>query len=462
MIEYKYLDPFEQEEFSFCGAHCFFTKEWSFLLSKNGSSIVLKNDLVEFIANRQLPEDLAFKLYQRGFGLAYGQKRFENLADDIRPTLFMIDFTTKCNCNCIYCLRHFEDTGDSISPHMLEQITKYIILYCHRYNIHHISFQPWGGEPLIELNQILVCKRMFDKARIHADFNIQTNGLLLNLSNYEKLRANHIAIGVSLDGIEEVHDAHRLDTHGNTTHAKVIQNLRDIFAKYPDANIGTLSVNSVYSRNYIAENIDYLVNELGLQNIKFNLVHPSGTSSFDYSMLIPENALGEYVNALVDAVIKQIRSGRECREANIMDKLSNLLDRSNRNICNSMGCRGGISFISFDQNGNIYPCEMIGRSEYCLGNIADEKNDLIELIRQAQENNGYYAPRKTETCISCPYMYFCRGGCKASCLAYGNEPCQIDHIECTLNRSLYPRLIELILTEPKLVERMLGQRIQMR
>ena len=30
---------------------------------------------------------------------------------------------------------------------------------------------------------------------------------------------------------------------------------------------------------------------------------------------------------------------------------------------------------------------MIGRSEYCLGNIADEKNDLIELIRQAQENN---------------------------------------------------------------------------
>lgn len=462
MIDHEYLEPFQQEEYSFCGAHRFFTNEWSFLLSENGSSMVLKNDLVEFIADQQLPEDLAFKLYQRGFGLAYGQERFENFADIIHPTLFMIDFTTKCNCNCIYCLRHFEDIGDSISPNMLERITQYIIRYCHQYNIHHISFQPWGGEPLIELNQILVCKRMFDEARIHADFNIQTNGLLLNLSNYEKLRANHIAIGVSLDGIEAVHDAHRLDTHGNTTHGRVIRNLREILMKYPDANIGVLSVNSAYSRNHIAENVDYLVNELGLQNIKFNLVHPSGTSSFDYSILIPENALEEYVNALVDTVIKQIRSGRECREANMIDKLSNLLNRSNRNICNSMGCRGGISFISFDQSGNIYPCEMIGQSEYCLGNIADEENDLIELIHQAQEHNGYYAPRKTETCTGCPYIYFCRGGCKASCLAYGNEPCQIDRIECGLNRSLYPRLIELILTEPKLVERMLGQRIQMR
>ena len=460
-MEYKYLTPFDQEEFSFCGAHCFFTEERSFLLSENGTSIVLKNDLVEFIADRRLPEDLAFKLYQRGFGLAYGQDRIENHADDIHPTLFMIDFTTRCNCNCIYCLRHFEDVGESISPDMMRKITQYIIEYCHRYHIHQISFQPWGGEPLIELNQILACKKMFDDADIHADFNIQTNGLLLNLSNYEKLQENHIAIGVSLDGIESVHDAHRLDTRGNTTHVKVVRNLKEILAKYPDANIGTLSVNSAYSRNYIAEDVNFIVNELGLHNIKFNLVHPSGTDSFDYSILLQEDELGDYVNALVDAVIEQIREGRDCQEANIMDKLSNLLNRSNRNICNSMGCRGGISFISFDQNGNIYPCEMIGRPEYCLGNIADEENDLLELIRRAQKHNGYYAPRKTTTCVSCPYLYFCRGGCKASCLAYGKEPCEIDHMECTLNRSLYPRLIELILTEPELTEKMLGQQIQM-
>lgn len=460
-MDYRNLAPFEQEEFMFCGAHCFSTEERSYLLAHNGASIVLDNDLISTIAQQHPSEDLAFKLYQRGFGTVYGNERFPESAEQIRPTLFMIDFTTKCNCNCIYCLRHFENVGDSISGEMLERITRYIIDYCRKYNIHRIAFQPWGGEPMIELDQILECRRMFREAGIRASFNIQTNGLLLNLKNYEKLRNANIDIGVSLDGIECVHDAHRLDVRGNTTHAKITQNLREIFEKYPDANIGTLSVNSVFSRDHIHQNVDYLVREMGLHSIKFNLVHPSGAENFDVSMLIPEERLGEYVDTLLDAVISQIRSGRECREANISDKLNNLLSRTNGNICNSRGCRGGVSFISFDQQGNIYPCEMIGRPEFCLGNIADEQNDLIELINRAQGSNEYYAPRETEPCRDCPYLYFCRGGCKASCLAYGQKPCQIDRIECALNRQLYPRLIELILTDPELVEKMMGHQIRM-
>ncbi len=461
MMDYRYLAPFEQEEFMFSGAHCFSVEDRCYLLAHNGSSIVLHGELVNSIARQQPSEDLAFKLYQRGFGTVYGAERFPKADEQIRPTLFMIDFTTKCNCNCIYCLRHFEDVGDSISPQMLKRITGYIIDYCRTYNIRRIAFQPWGGEPLLELDQILECKRMIRDAGIRASFNIQTNGLLLNLKNYEKLREAGIDIGVSLDGIADVHDAHRLDVRGNTTHAKIIRNLQEIFEKYPDANVGTLSVNSVFSRNHIRQNVDYLVRELGLQSIKFNLVHPSGADTFDASMLITEEQLGDYVDALLDAVISQIRNGRACREANIADKLSNLLNRTNGNICNSRGCRGGMSFISFDQQGNIYPCEMIGRPEFCLGNIADEQNDLIELISSAQGQNEYYTPREIDTCGDCPYLYFCRGGCKASCLAYGQKPCQIDRIECALNRRLYPRLIELILTDPVLVEKMMDHQIWM-
>ncbi len=460
-MEYRYLEPFDQEEFSFKGAHCFSVKEKSFVLSGNGTSMILHNDLVQSIAKKKPTEDLSFKLYQRGFGTAYGRERNEEAIDQIHPTLFMIDFTTKCNCNCIYCLRHFEDVGNSISEEMLNRITQYIINYCRKYRIYQIAFQPWGGEPLIEIDQILNCKRMFQDAGIRAEFTIQTNGLLLNLKNYEKLCAEGIHVGVSLDGIEGVHNAHRLDIRGNETHSKIRANLKEIFQKYPEANIGSLSVNSAFSKNHVRQNVDYLVREMGLKRIKFNLVHPSGADGFDYSMLITEDELCGFSNNLVDAVIEQLSLGRMCSEANIVDKLSNLLDRANSNICNSMGCRGGFSFISFDQDGNIYPCEMIGRQEFSLGNIMDEQNDLIELIRKAQHSNKYYAPRKTESCGNCPYLYFCRGGCKASCLAYGREPCHIDHMECAINRNLYPRLIELILTEPELVKKMIGCSIEL-
>ena len=65
-MNYQYLPPFQQEEYAFGGAHCFIAGDNSFLLSENGTSIVLKNILVSAIESRQLSEDLAFKLYQRG------------------------------------------------------------------------------------------------------------------------------------------------------------------------------------------------------------------------------------------------------------------------------------------------------------------------------------------------------------------------------------------------------------
>ena len=98
-MNYQYLPPFQQEEYAFGGAHCFIAGDNSFLLSENGTSIVLKNILVSAIESRQLSEDLAFKLYQRGFGKVYGQERLKEPEEVICPTLFMIDFTTKSNCN---------------------------------------------------------------------------------------------------------------------------------------------------------------------------------------------------------------------------------------------------------------------------------------------------------------------------------------------------------------------------
>lgn len=459
-MKYKYLTPFKQDEYEFSGAHCFMVKDKSFLLSENGVSIVLDNNLISDIEKCKLSEELAFKLYQRGFGSVYEQERLKVPENLICPTLFMIDFTTKCNCNCVYCLRHFEDAGETISDEMLEKIAKYIIQYCKSNDIQRISFQPWGGEPLIALKQIIDCKKLFEEAGVRADFIIQTNGLLLTLDNYEKLRSNNIAVGVSIDGIESVHDAHRLDVRGNRTHAAIVRNLKIIHEKYPNDNIGSLSVNSMFSRDHVAENVNYLVNELGFHSIKFNLVHPSGAEGFDDNILLKKNDIAQYVRDLIDAVVNCIDSGKTCIETNIFDKLGNLLDHADRNICNSRGCRGGLSFISFDQQGNIYPCEMIGHTEYCLGSVLDEYNDLTTLINEAQTKNDYYAQRDLNSCNGCPFIYFCRGGCKASCLAYGKKTCDVDQMECALNQSLYPILIELILTKPHVVEQLMGKRVE--
>ena len=454
MLKYKYLVPFAQEEFSFQGAHCFFNEEKSFLLSEIGTTIVLDRTLMTEIESLAVSDNLSFKLYQRGFATAYNNPRFVDRPFEIKPTLFMIDFTTKCNCNCIYCLRHFEDVGDSISLEKLDEITDYIIDYCRTHNIANISFQPWGGEPMIELEKVLHCKKRFSDAGINATFTIQTNGLLLTPENYKKLREHDIHIGVSIDGLAVVHDAHRLDVRGNKTHERIVSNLKAILEQYPDCNIGTLSVNSAYSMDNIAGDVDFIVNNIGFSNIKFNLVHPSGGCDFNEEILISKENLTEYIRRVLSAVMDQINKGNRCYESNIADKLCNLLGIPKDNMCNSMGCRGGVTFISFDREGNIYPCEMIGYSEMKLGNVSDGR-DLIDLIIEAHDSNPYYAPRKVENCQGCPFFYFCRGGCKACSLAYGKEAAEVDDIECEINKALYPMLIELILDNPELAEKVI-------
>ena len=458
-MEYTYISSFINDEFEFEGAHCFSNNDRAFLLSKNGTSIVLSRTLIDSLVQKKPLESLMFKLYQRGFGKVYKNERFELKQSTIKPTLFMIDFTTKCNCNCIYCLRHFEDVGESITLDNLTQITNYIIDYCLKYDIREVSFQPWGGEPLIEIDKIIYCKKLFDEAGINAHFNIQTNGLLLTVANYKKLIENNISVGVSIDGIDAVHDAHRLDVKGEKTHKKIVRNLKEIQSEFPDFDLGSLSVNSLYSIDNIEQNISFLIEELGFQNIKFNLVHPSGSEEFDEKILIKNENIYTFVEKVLCSVIKQIEKNNKCNEANISDKLLNILDRSSNNICNSFGCRGGYSFISFDRDGNIFPCEMIGRSDFSLGNVKDNP-DLIDAIEKAKDNNLYYKERCLDSCENCPYLVFCGGGCKASCLSYGKSCFDIDEIECKINKVLYPKLIELILEKPELITKILDNRVE--
>lgn len=459
MIKSERLQPFQQDEFCFSGAWVFWGSQYAYLLSDSGTGLLLHKSLAETIARRSISEDLSFKLYQRGFGLVYGRERFAPEQRILLPRFFMIDFTTQCNCNCIYCLRHFENVGQTISPEKLTDICGYIIDYCHQNSIDSIGFQPWGGEPLIALDRILLAKKLFSQAGIHASFSVQTNGLLLKPEIYRVLKENDIGIGVSIDGDQISHDAHRVDVKGMLTHSRIVSQLQALRRLDPELSIGTISVNSQYTAPHIRHNIRYLVQQLQLRQLKFNLVHPNG-EDFDHSMLLTEADIPQYVEDVVQGILEQRSAGFAVTEANIMDKAMNLLCRPDDDLCHSRGCRGGYDFISFSQEGDIYPCEMIGSTENRMGSIYD-RIPLPELLQKAQETLPYFAPRKTEACADCPWLPFCGGGCKASAIAHGRTPAEIDPMECAVNRALYPLLVSLLLEQPSLIEELVDHRVRL-
>ena len=458
MIKYDYIEPFNLENIEFLGAYCYKYGDKSLLLSNQGTSIILSNKLVAEILNHELSENLSIKLYQRGFVKLFDKERFIENEDNL-PTFFMIDFTTKCNLNCIYCLRHFENEGKSIDKKSLDDICDYIISYCKKHKINNISFQPWGGEPLIEIDKIIDSKKRFEDAGINVDYTVQTNGLLLSKENYIKLQENGIGFGISLDGNKEVHDSHRVDLKGNKTFDNLINRLEDIRKIDPECKFSTLSVNSMYTLEHIEESVRYLVEEQRIEFLKFNLVHPNG-EDFDWNMLIKKEDMEKFATKLFNAVINENKKGYAITEANIKTKILNIINQSENDLCHTNGCKGGRKFISFSQDGNIYPCEMIGSEINCLGNIYDG-NDLADLIDKALTTKPYFKEKKNEKCDSCPYYTFCKGGCTASAMAYNKKSGEIDDVECNFNLAIYPLIIELILKEPELAEKLTRKNIRL-
>ena len=455
MIKCNYIEPFCVGDIEFLGAHCFKSKSKSLLLSKEGTSIILSNDIIDLICKQELSDNIGIKLYQRGFAKLFGKERFSDTKNNNnQPTFFMIDFTTKCNLNCIYCLRHFENEGKSIDEKSLYSICDYIIKYCKNHNIHNISFQPWGGEPLIEIDKIVKSKKRFENAGINVNYTIQTNGLLLTKDVYNKLEENNINFGISIDGTKQVHDSHRVNLKGEKTFDQLLKRMQDIKEINPEYEFYTLSVNSMYTLQNIEESIRYLVEDLKINHLKFNLVHPNG-DNFDWNMLIKEEDMKVFAEKVFNSVIKENQKGYNVIEANIRTRIINILNQGEIDLCHSRGCSGGRKFVSFSQEGNIYPCELIGSEINCIGNIYDGE-DLEELIEKACNSKPYFKPKEDKKCDSCPYFYFCRGGCTASAMSYNKKPGEIDDMTCRFNLEIYPLIIELILNDEQMVKKLIG------
>lgn len=460
MKEYKYIDGFKLGDIEFLGAYAFKGDNNTLLLSEYGSSIILSNNLVELVENNNIIENLAIKLYQRGFVKLFDRDRFfENKKEDNLPTFFMIDFTTKCNLNCIYCLRHFENEGKSINYNQLYRICDYIIKYCKKHNIYNIGFQPWGGEPLIEIDKIIESKKRFEKAGISVNYTVQTNGLLLTPENYLKLQDNRIGFGISLDGTKEVHNSHRVDLNGNETFDILMKRMDEIKKIDSKCEFYTLSVNSMYTLEHIEKSIKYMVENLGIKHLKFNLVHPNG-KDFDKNMLIKKQNMEEFAKRVFYSVVEENKKGYNVVESNIKIKILNVLNNSERDLCHSSGCKGGRKFVSFSQDGNIYPCELIGNEKNCIGNIEDNK-DLAELIEEAINSKPYFKEKKNSKCEKCPYYTFCKGGCTASAISYNKKPGEIDDMECEFNLAIYPLIIKTLLNQPDIIEKLIEGEIKL-
>lgn len=150
-----------------------------------------------------------------------------------------ISINNRCNLNCTYCHFHDAEKAEYLSEHDMDI---YAILDNIKHHIDKYSVQKFklgfvgNGEPLLDYDVLRKYIEYIDDylsdGRIAA-YTI-TNGMLITEEMLRFFKVHNVNVGFSIDGIPEIHNKWRCNTHKEVMEA--IEQYRAINKCYPSMN----------------------------------------------------------------------------------------------------------------------------------------------------------------------------------------------------------------------------------
>lgn len=467
-LKSEYLEAYELNDFFFIGGWSFFTDRTDsvYLLGENGCHIILSKTMVEDIKQKHPNDDLKFVLTQFGLGKLKDSPKVIDTYEEyhskglyVLPSFFLIDVTKACNLDCIYCFRDLNDTR-RIDINVLQDICSFICDIVRAGNQEYVSIQMWGGEPLMALDSIRFVYRYFTDRDIIPHISIETNGTLMDEETAGELKKMNVSVGISIDGTPEHQNRQRrLVRYHDKSSMDLVQNGINALRKhYGRDSFGVITVITKYNYSDIDRILEYFIHDIDIHNAKFNIVKDNPNAAETSLELTPE-MIQEFSARLYELVVLYNMLGTEFHEANIIQRARNLTSRNNGNCCDSNGCKGGYSIISFDMKGDIYPCELTDQKVLKIGSVYDRNKVLngtkiTDMVNNTREKVPYFQKKDLSGCKDCPWIYFCKGGCSSRLLYSGNR-LKTDEAACIYNKEIYPRLILDILERPYVIERLI-------
>lgn len=317
-----------------------------------------------------------------------------------------------CNLNCEYCFYHDEMKNREVgsygfmSEETLENVIKKVIEFSETSCT--IAYQ--GGEPCLRgldfFQKAAQLEKKYNTKGLHIHHTIQTNGTLIDEEWAKFFKKNHFLLGISLDGMEFVHDSFRKDTEGRGTFRRVMEGV-DILNKYKvDYNILTV-VNAVNAKK--ASQIYDFYKKCGFEYLQFiPCLQPLGKHTEKYPFTLTPKAFAKFMNTLFDCWYQDIKN-QTYISIQPFEGYVQLLMREQPLMC---GLSGICSFQHVvEADGEVYPCDFYVLDEYRIGNLNECS---IEEINKRRKKLHFVEDSAlvSEKCRQCKFYPLCRGGCR--------------------------------------------------
>ena len=352
-----------------------------------------------------------------------------------------------CNMRCRYCFYADELDNREIRSYgkMSVDTMHTIVDKAMEYGDYECTIAFQGGEPTLagldfyrDLVAYVTAHENPKKLKIH--YALQTNGYLINEEWAAFLGENHFLVGVSLDGLKEIHDRYRLDAAGKGTYQRVISAIRLLEKHQVEYNILTV-VTAATARNGQKIYNYFKKNHFGYQQY-IECLDPIGEEPGQHEYSLTPEKYGEFLKSMFDAWYLDMRSGTYVYNR-YFENLMMIMAGQQPESCNMRGVCG--KQWVFEADGSVYPCDFYALDQWRLGNIQensfeemDEKRDELGFIQ--------WSMQQQEDCRKCRWFGLCRNGCRRN-----REPVTAD----STNRNYfcksyqmffeyaYPRLAEI-------------------
>lgn len=370
-------------------------KETIILNRKNGTWMKIPNVWKE-IMDRFIKERVELVTYLNYFSEELDKKTFTDLFNNVLKFNFVVDIdkdereklekiqfaiTERCNLKCTHCCydatQSFAVENNDLSFNNIALILDKII----DFNPESLTIS--GGEPMIRDDFFEILRHL--KERYSGKVTLSTNATLIKDSDIPFLADFIASFDISLDGVDEESCAH---IRGKGVFGKVLK----IVAKLQKAGAENITLSMVDMNNSeeMRNKFKQLNDKLGTKSI-IRALTPIGRASVTESRI-------EYQNKLY--------SPREIKPEEFNEISSSLQ-------VTHCGALRNQFFINYD--GSIYPCGILIKEEYNMGNILDYSylDDILLTPNRDYEMTPYkinllnLEPDRIKKCKDCKINFFC-------------------------------------------------------
>lgn len=339
-------------------------------------------------------------------------------------TQLTMQVTQNCNLACAYCA--YSGNYDHQRTHMNKKMSLDMMKKCadflmgHSSNVSEVTLAFYGGEPLLEIENIKACVDYVEEKYTgrQVSYTLTTNGTLLTDEAIRFLKEKEFNLAISLDGPKDLHDRHRIFRDGRGSFDIIMQNLEHIKDSHPEffEKINILSTVAPDADFACVHNFFNANEVLSDKKILQNTVNTFSTKDeITYEDL--------YVNTYKFENLKVLLAALGCYSK---DKTSNLFAS---NLVAAEKLHGGIARIGIvkachpsgpcvpsmrtfiNADGFIYPCERVGEQSEAvkIGHI-DTGFDVKKA--EAVLNIGRITEEECKTCWSFLNCGLCVAACE--------------------------------------------------